>query len=301
MIKRSAALALALLPALWLTAAHAQNAASTSITEELSKQQSIYLSDGDQTVEGYTVNRPLTHYADGLASGFDNVLKKLGPNERWLDIGAGEGNAILDYYRPVTGWDPRVANARAVAISIEDRRTPLWQETASRVGESKIQYLFGKRFGAYSSDELGRFDLITDVMGGFSYTDNLSRFMERALSVLAVNGTFFTVLQDIHREDGTNRPYYAGSPFLTEIVKRDGSEMKVCAWLKSISCVQVTCEPRKWQPPTEAFRITKVCDNVSVPAVETVRYQAGTPPERRFRLRDDTPAPRIVSKGDGEG
>jgi SAM-dependent methyltransferase len=292
-------LVLSFLPVLWLTEAHAQQAAEPPRDLELSKQQSIYFSAPDEKLEGYTVNRPLAHYADGLASGFDAALKRLGPRDRWLDIGAGEGNAILDYYTVRTGWDPKVTNAEAVAVSIEDRRTPLWQETAGRVGE-KIRYLSGKRFGAYSEEELGRFQLITDVMGGFSYTDNLSRFMEHALSALAVNGTFFTVLQDIHREDGANRPFYAGSPYLTEIVKTDGSEMKVCAWLKRISCVQVTCEARNWEPPTEAFRITKVCDNVNVPALETVHYQAGTPPERRFKLREEAPA-RIVSKGGEEG
>ena len=292
-------LALAVVPVLWLATAHAADQTGVPFTDEFSKQESIYRSGNDET--GYTVNRPLAHYADGLASGFDAVLAKLRPTDRWLDIGAGEGNAILDYYTPRNGWDGRTGNAKAVAISIEDRRTPLWQQTETRVGDGKIQYLFGKRFGAYSNEELGRFQLITDVMGGFSYTDNLSRFMDRALSVLTVNGTFFTVLQDIQREDGTTRPYYEGSPFLTEIKKGDGSDMKICAWLKRISCVQVTCEPRNWKPPTEAFRITKVCDEVNVPALETVHYKAGTPPERRFQLREDAPAARIVSKGDGEG
>ncbi len=292
-------LALAALPILWLTAAHAAEQEAGKFTEELSKQQSIYATGEDKT--GYTVNRPLAHYADGLATGFDGALWKLGPADRWLDIGAGEANAILDYYNPRNGWDGAIANAQAVAVSIEDRRTPVWQETIKRVGQGKIQYLFGKRFGAYSNEELGRFQLITDVMGGFSYTDNLSRFMERALSVLAVNGTFFTVLQDIQREDGTSRPHYEGAPFLTEIKKADGSEMKVCTWLKRISCVQVTCEPRRWVPPTEAFRITKVCENVNVPALEPVHYKAGTPPERRFQLREDAPASRIVSKGEGDG
>ena len=52
----------------------------------------------------------------------------------------------------------------------------------------------------------------------------------------------------------------AGSPFLTEISKADGSELKVCAWLKRISCVEVTCESRpRWQPPMEAFHVRKVC------------------------------------------
>jgi hypothetical protein len=281
-------LVLAFLPLVWMGASHAaaQAAAEAGLTQELSKQESIYHRFGEQTVSGYTVNRPLDHYADGLASGFNAALAKLGPTDRWLDIGAGEGNAILDYFAPPsTGWTRPIPQARAVAISIEDRRTPLWQQTASRLSDNQIRYLFGKRFGAYTNEELGRFQLITDVMGGFSYTDNISRFMERVLSILDVNGTFFTVLQDIQREDGANKPHYAGSPFLTEIKNGDGSDMKMCSWLKRITCVQVACEPREWKPPTEAYRITKTCEDVNVPALTPVHYQAGTPPERRFELR----------------
>jgi hypothetical protein len=60
----------------------------------------------------------------------------------------------------------------------------------------------------------------------------------------------------------------------------------VCAWLKRIACVEVTCQSRQWKPPIEAFRVRKVCDDVAVPALTTVHYQAGTPPERRFQLKD---------------
>ena len=124
------------------------------------------------------------------------------------------------------------------------------------------------------------------MMGGFSYTTDLSKFMETVLDLLEVNGTFFTVLQDVHREDGANTPFYPGSPFLTEIADADGSELKVCSWLKRIGCAEVKCEPKThWKPPVEAFRVRKVCEAVAVPRLAPVHYQAGTPPERRFQAR----------------
>ena len=275
----------------WLTPAYAEEARNAKLLDQLSRQESIYYSQGDQTVQGYTVNRALTVYADGLPSGFDRALANLGPADRWLDIGAGEANAILDYYTHAydqahpEGRSNRGAKAEAIAMSIEDRRTPLWQQTAARLRDGQIRYLWGKRLGQYSLEELGQFDVITDMIGGFSYTDNLSRFVEKVMGLLEVNGSFFTVLQDVQSEAGTNRPFYKGAPFLTEIVKSDGSEMKVCSWLKQITCAQVTCESRpRWEPPIEAFRVVKTCDDVRVPPLGTVHYQAGTPPERRFRL-----------------
>jgi hypothetical protein len=275
----------------WLGAAQAQPVSVVPYADQLLKQDSIYQGKGEQRTDGYTVDRALSVYADGLSSEFDRALALLGPSDRWLDIGAGEGQAVLDYYAPSlkTQTDPseiRGRKARAVAMSIEDRRSPSWQETAARLGENHIQYLSGRRLGEYSSQELGRFQVITDMMGGFSYTTDLSRFMETVLDLLEVNGTFFTVLQDVQREEGTSTPFYPGAPFLTEIADADGSELKVCSWLKRIGCAEVKCEPKThWKPPVEAFRVRKVCEAVTVPPLAPVHYQAGTPPERRFQAR----------------
>jgi predicted heme/steroid binding protein len=274
-----------------LAASHAAGPATPKFTEEVLKQESIYRSEGEQTVEGYTVDRALLVYTDALPSEFDRTLANLGPIDRWLDVGAGKGYAVLDYYTPSydqthpEGRERRGKKAQAVAISIEDRTTPLWHQTAASLGANQIQYRSGRRLREYSLEELGRFQVITDVIGGFSYTENLSRFMENVLGFLELNGTFYTVLQDVHWEDGKNRPFYEGSPFLTEIVNADGSEVKVCTWLKRIACAEVTCESRaQWKPPLEAFRIRKTCNDVTVPALLPIHYQAGTPPERRFQL-----------------
>jgi hypothetical protein len=170
-------------------------------------------------------------------------------------------------------------------MSIEDRRTAEWYATAATLPPGKISYLTGRRLREYSSAELGKFQLITDVIGGFSYTTDLSLFVERVLALLETNGSFFTVLADVRRDAGDSKPHYEGSPFLTVIARADGSETNVCSWLKSIGCVSVNCEAREnWEPPIEAFHMQKVCDDVMVPPLTTVRYEAGTPPERGFRL-----------------
>jgi len=280
------------LQALWPGMSHSEEPASPKINEELSKQEAIYRSTGEQVPEGYTVDRSLAVYAEGLSSDFDHALASLGPKDRWLDIGAGRGQAILDYYTAdydlahPEGQERRGGKAHAVAMSIEDRRTPLWQQNAAGLGANQIQYLFNRRLREYSQEELGRFQLITDVIGGFSYTDNLSLFVENVLGFLDLNGIFYTVLQDVHSEAGTNPPYYKGAPFLTEIANADGAEVRVCSWLKSITCVEVTCELKtEWKPPVEAYRIRKTCNDVAVPALVRIDYEAGTPPQRRYQLR----------------
>jgi hypothetical protein len=282
-LKRTAALLV--LSTLWLGVTHAAESAPAQIGDELQRQQQIYHSAGQEV---YTVDRTLDVYAMGLHPEFERELATLGPNDRWLDIGAGEGRAVLDYvlgrHKQAGGPERSGKRAQVIAMSIEDRRTPFWQKTVADLGESRLKYLYDKRLRDYTVTDLGKFQLITDVIGGFSYTENLTLFVEKVMAFLEVNGSFFTALQDIRWEDGSNRPHYNNAPFLTEIAKKDGSELKVCSWLKSISCAQVTCEPKPgWRPPLETFHIRKTCDEVSVPALEVVHYQAGTPPERRFR------------------
>lgn len=284
---------LLVLQTLWVTTSHSEPPGSAISAEEVSKQTAIYQSRGEDVPQGYVIDRSLLSYAFVLSAGFKRSLADLGPEDRWLDIGAGEGRATLDYCTAkydgilLQGLKRRVRKAKAIAISIEDRRPVHWHRTAARLETNQIQYFFGRRLREYSSEELGKFQVITDVAGGLSYTRYLSQFMEKALGFLELNGIFYTLLQDVHSENGTNRPYYPDAHFLTEIADADGSEVKMCSWLKSITCVDVTCELKpEWSPPIEAYRIRKVCDSVMVPALVATHFEAGTPPERRFQLEN---------------
>ena len=274
-----------------------QSTTAPPVEIERAKQDRIYQARGELRLEGYVIDRSLSAYVRALPEGFARALAHLGPEERWLDVGAGQGIAVLDYYSP--DYDPRQAGrrdrqikkARAVAMSIEDRRTPRWKETADTLEPKQIQYVFSKPLREYTTQELGNFQLITDVIGGFSYTENLSLFMEKVLSLLTVDGTFYTVAQDVRNEAGSNKPHYPGEPFLSQIRNANGNDVGICAWLKQISCVEVSCDYKgDWIPPLETYRIRKTCNNVAVPPLKTERYVAGTPPERVFQLSSQAPA-----------
>lgn len=271
---------------LWVATSHS---AAPAVDAELSKQEAVYESRGDDVPVGYVVDRSLLAYAAGLAAGFDRSLAELGAVDRWLDIGAGEGKAILDYYTPrydAMHPERRGPKARAVAISIEDRRTDRWHEAAKSLEASQITYWFGRRLREYSPEELGRFQLVTDLTGGFSYTRTLTLFMERVLGALELNGVFYTLLLDVLPEAAAGPSAYPDSLLLTEIQRPDGASVRVCSWLKSISCAEVTCEQdrKSTRRPVELYRVRKTCDAVSVPHLELVGYRAGTPPLRRYEL-----------------
>ena len=267
-----------------LGAGWTQEPVQPRIDEQFTKQEKIY---GRRGVGSYTANRGLSKYAEVLPAGFCDALGSLGSSDRWLDIGAGEGQAILDYYAPQAdaatekcgGSGPR---ARAVAISIEDRRTDKWKQQAASLGDHRIRYLSGKHLRQYSSEELGKFQIITDVYGGFTYTENLSRFIENVLSLLEVGGAFYTVLPAVHLEDGTDK---LGTWYRTELVDADSRPVKVCSWLKQTACTKITCESKTdWDEPTQLIKIHKACSDVAVPRTNLVEYIAGAPPSRRFQL-----------------
>jgi len=214
--RASNAAALLFLHVFFVTAAASEPRQSRASDSEAAKQTTIYQSRGEDVPQGYVIDRSLLSYLFVLPAELRNTLTSLGPGDRWLDIGAGEGRAILDYATAkydVMLQDRGAGKARAVAVSIEDRRTARWHDTVATLGPGHIQYLAGKRFREYSLVELGQFQVITDVVGAFSYTRYLSQFMEQALGSLEVNGTLYTLLQDVRSEEGTNQPFYPGASF----------------------------------------------------------------------------------------
>ena len=259
------------------------------INRAIREQDDIYRSRGELVPEGYVIDRSLLSYTHTLSQTFDRALEALDKDHRWLDIGAGEGQAILDYFGPRFDAMHPLPNkrsrhkARAVALSIEDRRTARWPATASLLKTGQIQYLSGKRLREYPNGTLGRYNLITDVVGAFSYTRDLTLYMQIALNALEADGNLFTLLTDARPSVAKRRPFFETDTYLTEIIRPDGRSENVCNWLRQISCIEVICNEKSgWQPPVETFHLHKTCEITTVPPLTLTSFVAGTPPSRRF-------------------
>src|SRR5918994_4325034 len=165
------AVLIVIIQALGLKVGWSQEPVQPRIKEEFLEQEKIYRSQGADGRRVYTTDRGLSRYAERLPSGFCDALARLGSSDRWLDVGAGQAEAILDYYLPddataekCRGSGPR---AHAVAISIEDRRTDDWKQQVAGLGDDRVRYLFGKRLRQYSPEGLGKSQILTHVYGGF--------------------------------------------------------------------------------------------------------------------------------------
>ena len=120
------------------------------------------------------------------------------------------------------------------------------------------------------------------MYGGFTYTEDLSRFVDKVLRLLEVGGGFYTLATGVHLEDGKDK---LGTLYLTELEDAFGRGVKVCSWLKKISCVQVTCESKSdSNTPIELIKIRKVCSDTSVPRTKLVEFEAGYPPGAVFPI-----------------
>lgn len=287
---RTLAVALGGAALLGLVVVHAQSGRVPDLRKDLDKQDAIYRSRGHSVPRGYVTDRSLVHYDELLPRDFAATRDALGTRGRWLDIGAGSGQAMLDFAErmrnePLGGdgaEDALDVRGRLVAMSIEDRRRDAWHQVASTLRANEMRYIHGKRLRDFPPDELGRFDMITDVYGGFSYTEDLSTFMDKVLALLHTGGRFFTLIQAVHLADGKERPQ---TWFLTEIGDPAGRDVTPCAWLKRIACVQVACESKStWDPATELIEVRKLCEATSVPKLVPISYEAGTPPGRKFML-----------------
>ena len=109
-----AVLIVIVLQALGPGAAWPQEPAPPRLDEEIAKQEKIYSSQGAEVPSGYVTGRALSDYAELLPTGFCDALGKLGSSDRWLDIGAGDGQAILDYYALEDDAAPAEKCARSV-------------------------------------------------------------------------------------------------------------------------------------------------------------------------------------------
>jgi hypothetical protein len=181
---------------------------------------------------------------DGLGRKFMEDLVLLGSWQRWLDGGSGENAALLSYLATGIskshyygrGWGhsseagylkvlelahqlgikPLKEKAEVMGITYSvDPGTPYRQKrdgfklpegvSLEPAAQEKLRVI-ERPFEKIKDEEIGKFDLITDVWGIFSYSSNPMIVLQRYIDLLNVGGTIYIHSDNVWVTDDVSNP-----------------------------------------------------------------------------------------------
>lgn len=217
----------------------------------------------------YYVSRGLSAYTLVFGHKFMHDLIKLKEGELWIDMGAGEARAQVEYLNASSdGSSDALRAERANTLAVSFRRPELTREMRKKLKDLKhpelFQYLDGRLFEQIPIEEFGRADLITDLYGVVSYTAFLSETLNRYFKILKPNGVLHLFIE----------------PDTTTIqVSPDHEVMNLLDWLSTLPGIVVN----KTGP--DSVRIYKLHDDVTLPELGLVDFTDDIPPRRLFRVK----------------
>jgi len=135
----------------------------------------------------FRVTAGLNMYESAFGSGFVTDIMGLAEDERWMDGGAGVGQAIQDYY-------DRGGKGRTTAVGFAKPESEVVENLESR---GNFEYLSGKFFSEFDDSselktDVTKISVITDYNGILSYTRTLSQDLQKYLNNLKVGGKIYT-------------------------------------------------------------------------------------------------------------
>jgi SAM-dependent methyltransferase len=139
----------------------------------------------------FEVGRDLNSYKGFLGGPFSTALSEMSDSSRWLDGGAGEAKAMIEYLDSggkglCTAACYEIPGGAAAAIA-----------KATSTYKDRFYYASGKYFSNMSNSDLRagpkEFDLITDLNGVLYYTETLVEDLTRYLDLLKVGGVLIFV------------------------------------------------------------------------------------------------------------
>ncbi|MNK06291.1 hypothetical protein D3C87_241850 [compost metagenome] len=199
----------------------------------------------------FVTSRDLSEYKSILHQDFADSLKKLGPTQHWIDLGAGKANAQIEYLKSFES--PLMApQATAVAYKLDRWFSP-----------PKLQGKLMIREGAFelqATSTWKKADLITDLFGVISYTPALHSSLQKIVDLLNVQGELFIYT----------------TPYLTEFRTAAGS-FKLRDFLSSIDGLRV-------EGDHGSLKVIKEKEQVLIPELKLLRFRDEAPPSRVFQV-----------------
>jgi len=231
-------------------------------------------------------SRDLGEYRRIVGGRFQERLGALRPDQHWIDMGAGDAVAIREYYKGLQGTKGARTTALAYSEPLDDTveittsagrtvqgvepfRGPKYEAFQQFASETpEFRPMFGKMLDEYSLDEIGKADLVTDVMGPLSYAERMDGVFAKYADITNVGGEIHTHI-----------------PHQTFIVDAAGKQVPIAEfareWIgqsRGLELVEVG------DAGAEGTRIVvrKVGEDVRVPELTLKALGAGKPPIREY-------------------
>lgn len=237
----------------------------------------------------YNTARDMEEYDDHLtgnhpemAISFRSLVANLPEKSVWIDMGAGNASALKEglYANQNIRLGVGIAYRRPThfdfPIELEKRFQYLdGSYVEEMMAQGKLNYLKGKA------------NLISDLYGPFSYTHDIPRLMQTYFDLLKKDGT---LVFNFHVSTADFRANPLPEMFNTVTKNGKVDESAFANWLRSIPGVEVVEEAGRvdgninQEQTLRVLRVKKTAAQVTVPRnLETVQFQDGTPPLRKFR------------------
>jgi SAM-dependent methyltransferase len=210
----------------------------------------------------FEINRSLDSYLetfskrDRHAPQLEKSLQQLKPGQVWLDGGAGNAIALRQYLQ-------EGGLARVIGVGYEAPLDPGYSKFIRTPEAGKFTYHSGRLFEQIPNQELGRVDLITDLVGIASYTKSLDVTLKKYLELLKPGGEAYIQLSETR----------------TRLINKRGQPVSLVDYLQGIQGAEID------KMGEGIFRLRKKTDRVRVPAlsIRPEKYDERTvPPLREF-------------------
>lgn len=202
----------------------------------------------------FNTTRGLDDYKKHFGPYFEAVLENLNfAKDRWLDAGAG--NALAQ--REVQ-----------IARYAEIKGTPLVAVGVEKPKEAPIVlpgfiYKSGRYIEDIPNSELGKFDLITDLVGAFSYAEHIEAVLRKYFELLTDEGDIYITRQ------------------YDRIQLRNGDYVSLREWLETIPGIKVY--PAEG-PKSIGVHLKRAYPykKIIIPDLEIIEFETLRPPKRTY-------------------
>jgi len=230
----------------------------SSILQGLAAMRTCFMTDNLHEIvkrNGFSKGRTLEDYVDFFGPEFSEALAALPDGAHWIDMGSGENRAIEEFMRGAEAQGRRVF---ATGITYKAGREIYEPTPGLRVLEGR--YLENIANQEIVGPPYGKADIITDVMGVLSYADHVDDTLRTYVQLLKPNGVIYI---------------YTSIPN-TQIKSRNGSELDLEEWLKTIPGLVVESSPYG----KITIRLKK--GDPIIPELKVQSVKAGCPPTRIY-------------------